>query len=56
MKTHRCPWCSRNPRECWILPCLMLEVSLKTNDDNRMRRWAKAAGVTLQNSTTKEVL
>lgn len=53
---HRCPWCDRIPSQCWTMPCLMLETSLKLQDETRLARWAKASGVQLQSKSTGKIL
>ena len=42
-KDGKCPGCGRSCRECWILPCLELEVALHAGADE-VNAWLEAAG------------
>lgn len=55
-QANACPWCGRAASTCWIMPCLDLETALARADDRRMARWAKAAGIKLQNAQTGKVV
>ncbi len=44
----RCPWCARDPRVCWILPCLTLQTALDGKDDAQVHVWAKAVGAKVE--------
>lgn len=40
----RCAGCGRHPSECWIMPCLELEIVLQTNDAREVNKWCKVSG------------
>lgn len=42
-KPKRCHGCRRSAVECWIMPCLVLEVALQQGAD-AVNRWARRAG------------
>lgn len=56
MKAKGCPWCGRIGSTCWVMPCLRMQTALDTSDDKSMAKWARAVGVSLQNSHTRKVL
>lgn len=39
---NRCPHCARRATECWVLPCLELEIAL-TNGEKAVNTWCKQA-------------
>jgi hypothetical protein len=43
---HTCPGCGRPARECWVMPCLVLETAL-SKGQRAVASWWRRAGYTV---------
>ena len=44
-KTPRCIGCGRHPRDCWTMPCLVLEQALAKGKE---KEWGVQSGLALR--------
>jgi hypothetical protein len=43
----KCNGCGRHPRECWVMPCLLLEMAL-SEGTRAVKQWGQACGLVLR--------